>query len=425
MTKQKDYKKYWVLALLMLNSGLSFYCMGSSLGLLLPTLVEEMSLTTTQVGALAGAIPLGALFFSFISGFILDKFKVKKVMVVTMIALGIAIISRRFASDFSLLYVVFLINGAIHALLLPANNKVSTYWFGKKDIFFVTSLIVFAQGAFGVLGYLTFIPLSNLLGGWRMIYTAFGIMFLVLSFIWIIFVPSKSDDENELNKDMALDVEGHDLLKGLKQVFSSKQVWLVLLSNLFYFGTINVWMSLAPTIYIGHGLEKQSAAFITSLVSFGSTAGYLICPLISNKVGLRKPFIGTAMIISALAQAVALFFPVNIVVTGALIVLGGFMHGWAVAGPQGFLLESEEVGGLNAGVAISANFVFSKLSAVLYPILYASLISKGSFSSTSSLATATAIGAIGGFFIFMARETGPRAAARAVAKESKEKAVVQ
>lgn len=419
MADQKSNKKYLVLALLMLNSGLSFFCMGSTLGLLVPTLVAEMELTTMQVGGLIGAIPMGALWFSMVSGLILDKFKTKIVMIFSVIGIGFAIISRSLASDYSLLYAIFLINGAVHALLLPTNNKISTYWFGKKDIFFVTSVIVCAQGVFGVLGYLTFLPLCNLLGGWRTLYTACGIIFLAVSLVWIFFVPSKTDKDSQLNKDMSLDVEGHTFMKGLKQVFSSRQVWLVLLSSLFYFGTVNMWMSLAPTVFIGYGLEQQTAGVLCSILSFGSTAGYLICPIVANKIGLRKPFIGGAMILSSAAQAIALFFPVNFAVTGIFIAIGGFLHGWSVAGPQGFLLESKEVGGLNAGVAISTNFVFSKLSAVLYPILYASLVASGTFAPKSSLAVATLIGAAGGIFIFLTRETGPRAVAAQAAKEAK------
>lgn len=414
MNGTKTWKKWLVLILMLLNTGLCFYCMGSSFGVLIPTLTEELNLTTTQIGTIAGAIPLGALIFSFISGLLLDKFKTKVIMVLTVIATGLAIILRGTSSNFTILYAIFVFNGIAQAQMTPTNNKMSTYWFGKKEIFFVTSLLVASQGTFGLLGSITFLPLSEMLGGWRNLYFAIGIIFMVCAILWIAFVPSVTAADSALNKGLAMDTEHHTFMKGVKEVFSSRHVWMVFLAGFFYFGVVvNTWMSLAPSVFISKGFDAQTAATICSFLSTGSIFGYVICPIISDKVGLRKPFLGSAMLLSTVFQAIALFYPLDSrVLTCVLITAAGFLHGWSVAGPSGLLLESKEVGGLNAGIAISFYFVFVKLSAVIFPMIYAALVNSG-FSLEKALASVCLSGLIGGIFILCARETGPKAAEKA------------
>ena len=67
---------------------------------------------------------------------------------------------------------------------------------------------------------------------------------------------------------------------------------------------------------------------------------------------------------------------------------------------------------LNAGIAISFYFVFVKLSAVIFPMIYAALVNSG-FSLEKALASVCLSGLIGGIFILCARETGPKAAEKA------------
>lgn len=407
--QDKPYQKVFLIILLVINAGLSFYCMGSTLGLLLPTLVEEMGLTTLQISSLTGAIPLGALFFSFVSGPILDNLKTKVVMVVTVIALGIGIFARSFCGDFGMLYALFVINGAIHALILPAGNKISTYWFGKDKIFFLSCALVAAQGLFGVLGYRTFLPLCALLGGWRNLYRACGVIFLVSAIVWVILIPDKTAKESKLNQDLGIDVEHHTFAMGIKEIFGSRHVWMILLATFFYFGTVNLWMSLAPSALMNaYDMQKAEAAAMCSWISMGSIFGYIFSPIISNKLGYRKPCLAFGMVGSVILEALALRMPVSPTFTIVLIFCAGFLHGWGCAGPQAFLLEAKEVGGVNAGLAVSFFYVFAKLSAVVYPYVYALFMSKD-MAMTAALGAATMGGAIGAIFIFMARETGPKA----------------
>lgn len=418
MDYQNSKRRYFVLLLLILNSGLCFYVMGSSLGLLVPTLAQDMQLTTVQVGALIGSISLGSMIFSFFTGPILDKFRTKVVMIITMVLLGTALIARGLSTNFNLLYVIFVLNGVLQALLNPANNKISTYWFGRKDVYMVTSFISVGQGIAGVLGYITFLPLVGLLGSWKTVYSMFGIIFIVLAVVWVFFVPSVSDKDSALNRDMKVDVEHHTFLMGVKQIFGSRQIWLIFLGTFFFFGTINLWMSLAPSVLseIG-GIELQTASSVCAVLSVGSTLGYWLCPIISQKVGLRKPFIALAFLLSCGCEALALVLPFNFMTAGLLIFIGGFMHGWAVTGPQGMLLESKEVGGINAGLAASFWFVFGKLSAVLLPMINSAFLTAGMFDNATSLAVTTSIGIIGIVPILLARETGPRAAQKVAAEK--------
>ncbi len=416
MDYQNSKRRYFVLLLLMLNSGLQFYCMGSSLGLLVPTLAADMHLDVVQVGAIIGSISMGGMWFSFATGPILDKFKTKPIMIATMVLLGCALIARGMSTDFTVLYVIFVLNGVLQGMINPTDNKMCTYWFGANQIYLATSLISVGQGVAGVLGYVTFLPLVDLLGSWKTVYTMFGIVFFVLAAVWFFFVPSLGDKDSALNRDMKVDVEHHTFLDGVKQVFGSRQVWAIFIATFFFFGTVNLWMSLAPTTLsaIG-GIELQEASMLCALLSVGSTIGYAVCPMISQKVGLRKPFIMLAFLLSCGCEALALIVPFNYAVTGALIFVGGFMHGWAVTGPQGMLLESKEVGGINAGLAVSFWFVFGKLSAVVLPMVNSFFQTAGIFDATTAVAVTTAIGILGIVPLAFARETGKRAVAKAEA----------
>lgn len=413
MTEKYKYKKWLVLILIMLNSGLSFFVMGSSLGMLVPMLVNDLALDSLQVAGIIGAIPMGGLIFSFFSGIFLDKYSPKLVMIITTVLMALTLIARGFSESYGMLYIIFMLGGVTHAQMNPANNKISSFWFGKKDIFMVTAMLSLAQGIASVTGYRVFGPLCEMLGGWGNVYTAFAIAFIVLAVIWIIFVPNISNKDSLLNKDLNMETEHHTFMMGVKEVLSSKQVWMIMLGNLLYFGTCNMWMSLAPTMIAGRaGIDMQAAAVMTSYISFGSILGYIFGPIISNKLGLRKPCLMVGFAGSAILQGVALFLAGGTPLYYPIIILAGFGHGWAFPGPNGMLLESPEVGGLNSGMAISISNVFCKLSAVIYPYINAFLATK--MDPVMALAVATGLGALGAIFIAFANETGSRAKNKAV-----------
>jgi len=86
-----------------------------------------------------------------------------------------------------------------------------------------------------------------------------------------------------------------------RQVFQNKNLWLVtialLLEDFFYF----TWVGWAPTLMRLKGATASLAGFISSITMWVGIPALLLMPRLSNKLGLRKPFLWGPSILLAFA----------------------------------------------------------------------------------------------------------------------------
>jgi hypothetical protein len=103
----------------MIFNGIAFNVMPP----LFPRISEELKLNYTQIGSLIGAMPLGMLFFSLIGGVCADRFGMKRVVAVSMLAASLLVGARGLAPEFLSLWLCIFFMGVCYGFIIPNLTK--------------------------------------------------------------------------------------------------------------------------------------------------------------------------------------------------------------------------------------------------------------------------------------------------------------
>jgi MFS family permease len=164
-----------------------------------------------------------------------------------------------------------------------------------------------------------------------------------------------------------------------------------------------------------HGFSSSFASIVAAGITAGGIIGAATIPGISEKVGLRKPF----LIIAALA-----ILPTGLIIgfvgVKAIDVLGAFVLGFLLlpALPITFTIvaEIEEIGPLFAGAAVGTLMAMGNIGSLLVPLAMELFKRQTEAGVTDYRLSIVFLGVLGVFgliaVIIWVRETGPRSRTR-------------
>lgn len=381
---------------------------GASISTLFTTIAPDLGWNEYQTSAIWGAIPLGLMCFTLISGMLLDRFRTKVLMAISVFVGAVAVFGRGITDNFTAFYVFMFLAGLSQAISFPGNIKVITTWFEKKELFRANGFLL-SSGHMGMLiGYNLTFPICDAVGGWHIMYRIVGGFILVIAVLWLILARDKRADEVVLNRELSADIEKVSIRQNLKLIFSTRDAWLIFIAEFILVGAVQTYMGFAPTVMLDvAGSTPRLAALIASMGSLGSMIGYAVLPVISDKVGRKKPFVWPAMIASVVLRILALQSG-NLTAAGASLFFGALMDGWAVTGPRTMLQELPQIAGVRSGTAIGILNTFSRAAAALFPMIYAFLA--GALSShKNALSCVFALVLISAVLMSMVKERRPQA----------------
>jgi len=181
-----------------------------------------------------------------------------------------------------------------------------------------------------------------------------------------------------------------------------------------------IYMALTVTmekIMKFHGSTASFASLVAACITIGGIVGAALIPGLSDRVGLRKPFLILATLV-AIPTLLAIAFignkPIDI---SAALIMGLFL---LPALPILFAIvgEMEEIGPRLAATAVGILFAIGSIGSVAIPLLMEPLAKKmplGIIDYRWSLVMLAALGFIGLLvIIFWVRETGPKKKAESV-----------
>ncbi len=365
--------KYVMLALICLIYFTIYGFCGASISTLFTTIAPDLGWNEYQTSAVWGAIPLGLMFFTLISGMLLDKFSTKILMAVSVCVGAVAVFGRGITENFTAFYVFMFLTGLSQAISFPGNIKVITTWFEKKTLFRANGLLL-SSGHMGMLvGYNLTFPICDAVGGWHIMYRIVGGFILVVALLWLVLARDKRADEVVLNRELSADIEKISIRDNLKLILSTRDARLIFIAEFISVGCLQTFMGFAPTVMLDmDGATPRLAALIASMGSLGSMIGYAVLPAISDKVGRKKPFVWPAMIASAVLRTLAIQSG-SFTAAGIALFFGAVMDGWAITGPRTMLQELPQIAGVRSGTAIGLLNTFSRAAAAFFPMLYAFL----------------------------------------------------
>lgn len=406
-----------MILLLMMIYIFTFAFVATLLSALLPAvIVPQLDLTVMQMGQITGALPLGIALFTFVAGVLLDKGRVRMIMFLAVLVCGFGIFLRGSSNSFQLLYASMFILGIGQAFMFPAAAKAIATWYRREEIFRYNGFLIAASPIGMFSGFNLAAPLQRAIG-WQMTFQLVGAACFVIAIVWLIFSRDRKNEDVELNKQVeGVDIEKSSILENLKVVMSKRQTWTLTAAESLFQAVMATGIGLGAAIIMSfEGATPATAALTVSLGNLGSMFGYFLLPSISEKFGVKKPFIWPSMVFYAVCIIIA-YNSGHIPTAMVFFFVGAFFNGWCIPGPRSMLIESPGMGGMRTGVALGMMSTGNRAMAALLPILFGFVATHwGMVAGGTVNASITFIAAL---FIILSKETGmgKEAAAKAIAE---------
>jgi MFS family permease len=397
--------RWWILTMACLVNiiviGLSWMCM--------PVLFIEISQKTgwslAKLFASWGMIPLAIVFLNIPAGIIGDKFGTRWVAGIGIIVMGAVGALRGFSDTYTAFMIWMFLFGCTFPLAGVLLPKLLGMYFPSKELGMANGVLLGAYGA-GAAFSLTFsgTVISGALGGWQNVLYLYGALSLVVGILWLATVKDKPVDISPASG------HGGGAIETLLRLVKSPQV-LVLCAIYFLF--TGGWLGISgayPSLAIeGRKFSPQAAHFVVSLALIGYVVGCFIIPVLSDKIGLRRPVYCIGLLISGLCMFL------TCVATPPAIWVWAFIWGLSAGAiPLLFAMPMEmpEVGPAVGGSAIGLIMAVGNLGGFLFPVIIAGF--SASMNSSSALLWIGLLCGIGGYgitgvLIWLVKETGPKA----------------
>ncbi len=194
----------WVVVGLWLSSTLSGFVVIFNIGILLPSITEDMGLSPGQQGLLGSAAFWGNLFLAIPLGWWTSRFSPKAVIASTLALGTLLIVLQGWSPAYAVLLMGRLCFGVALLAMEPPGAALISQWFPPHRIVFVNSVanVVFSL-TMGLGLLVTPLILEALGGNWRMSFYVSGIVYALLTVAWIAFgrdryrTPRRSDEAAE------------------------------------------------------------------------------------------------------------------------------------------------------------------------------------------------------------------------------------
>jgi cyanate permease len=227
-----------------------------------------------------------------------------------------------------------------------------------------------------------------------------------MTLTWMLFAKERPKPVgNSFQTDSSSHVDRVPFRKSLSIVLRNKHMWILMLTTFFLLAPQIGLLGFLPTMLTSKGYEPATAGLITSMISWFMIPSSFIIPMVSDRVGLRKPFIWVASIIAA----GALYFGET--TTGIQLWFWVILYGFLIGSMAPIILAMplELVGTSYSATAGGFTLVGGYLGAMVAPWLVGRLsTATGSFVPAVIVCTVmTGTEAICGL---MLKETGSKSA---------------
>jgi nitrate/nitrite transporter NarK len=401
-TEVERYPRYrWVILGLASLTLLCLYWSWFLIPSLASRLSPELGLSHTQYTLIFTAPVLMGIWGAITSGAAADRFGIRGVVGILAFLGGAAGLARAFAPSFEVMFILMCLLGIAIYGSTPNLPKLVAIWFPPRQAGLAAGFYTSAIGLGLTLGMFT----GPLFPDWRAAFTYVGIVVLAVAFLWAFLARSAPK---------GVEIKMPPMISGIKRGLRSRNILLICVVYFLFGGIFTSFLGNSPeALEIMHNISPATAGAIASLLTGAGILGNFLVPAMSDRIGLRKPFIYAAVI----TISVCLFFAWQLAPSTAawvLVFLGGVGMGSLPPIVLTLPLELPEIGrehvGGTTGLILSSMALggFTMPLFVISPIMAAGTLEA---YSTGFLATTLLIAAaiIPALFLM---ETGRRGRAK-------------
>lgn len=301
----------WLLAAL-----LYFYefILRVSPSVILTDLMQKFALNASQVGILSAFYLYAYAPMQLPVGLLMDKFGLKFILSIASIVCGLGTFLFAISPNFTLAAIGRLAIGAASAFGFISMVYVSTHFFSERKRAFLIGLAnsIAMLGASCGTG-----PVSSIIKAvsWEVTFKWLALFGLLLGAL--IYYTLR----HEKSKSSANDFKSYPL----KNIISSKNLWLNGAIALFFYMTTSAFAGLWGPTYLENvkGFSKETASYSMSVLFAGWLLGGPLIGLISDFFQKRTKVIAYGIIGCFVSFVLILYFPLSIALTQILLFLVG------------------------------------------------------------------------------------------------------
>ena len=330
-----------------------------SLPVLFAEISDDLGLSLVQVGWIWGIGSVLGILVGIIGGSIGDRFGPRRTLAVACVLMGIAGAARGLSSGFASLAVTTLITG-LAQWSIPMNiHKTCGVWFPKEKLGMANGIVSMGM-ALGFLcgSFLAATILSPLLGGWRHVLFAYGVVAILFGIFWW-RTQEKTGNEDALSEHKT------DFRKAVLHVMQSRNVWLFCIATACVSGCVNGMLGFLP-LYL-RNLGWAPVAADSTLASFHAMSMVFAIPvaLLSDRLGSRRGMLMAAAALICLGTG--LLGVVGGALIPAAVLMAGISRDGFMAITMTAIIEVKGIGARFAGTAIGLNLSVMGIANVFSP----------------------------------------------------------
>lgn len=327
----------------------------------------ELNLSHVAMGLVWGAAPLGIALASPFGGAAVDRFGARRVAGVAMLVGAVACASRALAHDTWSLALAMFAFGMHIGFVAPSIPKALAGHVAPAKLGRANGLALLAYTLGTAVTVLTArTVLAPLFGGWRPTMVAAGVAMALTGFVWL-----------ALMRDRVL-LSRHAGLAELMAMVRNPGMRKVAVMHFFLFGAYLALLGVLARSLIDAGLAPAKAGLAVAGWLCAAAVGNLLGPIVSDRLGLRRPLILAGATVGGLALLLLATNPTGIALglLGVAALAGGAFAPLLLTLP----LELPYVGAPRVGAALGMLMLVGQAGGFLLPIVVGAAAQHGGFS---------------------------------------------
>ncbi len=282
------------------------YLLRVSPSVMVPELMSAFNVSADTLGILVASFLFVYAPMQLPVGILMDRFGARNLLTFASLGCGIGAILFAVAQTLAPAFIGRIIIGVSASFAFVGMVYVCTHWFEKSK----RAVLVGVANSISMLGAIAGVgPLSIMVQrlGWRTTLLIFGAIGFLLAFVIYSTIRKK-----EPQKDTVLETHEtpHSLFEGIKIFIKSIQSWLNAIIALLTYTVTTAMGGLwgVPFIQNSYHVSKEIASFAITMLFLGWLVGGPLFGLISDRVGNRKFFISSGVLLTFLSVTPIIYF---------------------------------------------------------------------------------------------------------------------
>lgn len=366
-----------------------------SLPAYLGPIIDDLGLTSTQAGVLAGAVPLTYIPIGLASGLLIDRLGARLGIGAGIALAGVGQFGRSVAPGFPSMLALTLVMGVGATGLTFGLPKLASELYPADRVGRAASVYLIGSYAGSATAFAVGRPLLGpALGGWRPLFAVSGVATLGVAAVWGLAARYVPPGSHETDDEGAFTLAS--LAADLRTVLGHRDIRLLVVLGTMYLLVLHGLQGWLVTILETRGVAPGVAGTVTSLLVVGQVLAVLAVPWVAERLDRTRETLVACGGIACAGVLGLLLEPGVVLLLVVPVMLVGFGMGGLSPLIRAIPVEIEEIGQELTGTAVGFVFAVGEIGGFLGPVLVGALRdATGSFTPGIMICAVGSVAAAG------------------------------